>query len=83
MGHAQKLPHPLTRRPHDGLGGCTGSQNKQPNPSIDGASSGAPPKPTNALELGQGPLSDGPNEGPLPKLGTLPMPQPMVVEGPP
>jgi hypothetical protein len=31
---------------------------------IDGGSGGAPPKEINPLELGQGPLSDGPNEGP-------------------
>jgi hypothetical protein len=50
-------------------------------PPIDGGSSGAPPKPTNSPELGQEPLSDGPNEGPPPKLGMVLVPRPMAIEG--
>jgi hypothetical protein len=49
-------------------------QTEQPDPPIDGHSGGTPPKPTNSLELGQGPLSAGPNEGPSPELDALPVP---------
>jgi hypothetical protein len=56
-------------------------QTEQPDPPIDGHSGGMPPKPTNSMELGQGPLSTGPNEGPSPELGVLPMPQCMAIEG--
>jgi hypothetical protein len=42
-----------------------------------------PPKPTNSLELGQEPLSSGPNEGLRSSLDALPLPQSMVVEGQP
>jgi hypothetical protein len=41
---------------------------------IDGRSGGTPLKPTNSSELGREPLSDGPNEGPPPKLGMSPCP---------
>ena len=44
---------------------------EQLNPPIDGRSGGAPPKPTNSLELGQEPLSGGRNEGPLLELSAL------------
>jgi hypothetical protein len=47
---------------------------EQLDPRIDGCSGGSPPKPTNSPDLGQEPLSDGPNKGPPPKLGALPMP---------
>jgi hypothetical protein len=47
---------------------------EQPDPSIDGRSSDAPPKPTNSLELGQEPLSSGPNKGLHPRLDALPAP---------
>jgi hypothetical protein len=55
------------------LGAAPAPKIEQLNPRIDGCSSGAPPKPTNSLKLGREPLSDGPNEGPPPKLGMLPM----------
>jgi hypothetical protein len=55
-------------------GATSAPQTEQLDPSIDEHSGGAPLKPTNFLELDQEPLSDGPNEGPPPKLGTLPMP---------
>ena len=47
---------------------------EQLNPLIDERSGGAPPKPTNSLELDLEPPSNGPNEGPLPKLSVLPTP---------
>jgi hypothetical protein len=56
---------------------------EQLDPLIDEHLGGAPPKLTNFLKLGQEPLSDGPNEGPPPKLGMVPMPPPMDVEGQP
>ena len=56
------------------------TQMEQPDPSIDGRSGGAPPKPTNSPKLGREPLSGGPNEGPPPKLNALLAPQPMAVE---
>jgi hypothetical protein len=49
-------------------------QMEQLNPSIDGYSGGAPPKPTNSLELGREPLSGGPNEALSPELDMLPTP---------
>jgi hypothetical protein len=49
-------------------------------PPIDGRSGDAPPKPTNSLELGWEPLSDGPNEGAPHKVGTLHALRPMAAE---
>jgi hypothetical protein len=56
------------------LGAMPAPQLKQPDPPIDGRSGDAPPKPTNSLELGQEPLSSGPNEGLCSRLGVLPIP---------
>ena len=58
-------------------------QTEQLDPLIDGGSGGAPPKTTNSLDLGREPLSHGPNEGPPPELGVLPVPRPMDAEGQP
>ena len=58
-------------------------QIEQPNPLVDGRSGGALSKPTNSPELGWEPLSGRPNEESPPKLGALPMPQPMATEGQP
>jgi hypothetical protein len=54
---------------------------EQPDPAIDGHSGNMPPKPTNSLELGWELLSDGPNKGPLPELGVLPVPRPVAMKG--
>jgi hypothetical protein len=55
-------------------GAMPAPQMEQLNPSIDGYSGGAPPKPTNSLELGREPLSGGPNEALSPELDMLPTP---------
>ena len=54
-------------------GAASAPQTEQLDPPIDGCSGGGPPKPTNSPELGQEPLSGGPNEGPLLELGMLPV----------
>jgi hypothetical protein len=79
--HAQKPPWPLTRRPHNSLGGYTGSLDREP--PIDERLGGAPPKPTNSLKLGRESLSGEPNEGPLLEFGALPATQPIAIEGRP
>jgi hypothetical protein len=59
-------------------------QMEQPDPLIDRHSSDVPPKPTNeGLELGQEPLSSGPNEGLYSRLDMLPTPRSMDTEGQP
>jgi hypothetical protein len=55
------------------LGSMPAPQMEQLDPSIDGAQAAHPQKPTNSLEDRE-PLSDGPNEGPPPKLDALPVP---------
>ena len=55
-------------------GATLAPQMEQLDPPIDGHSGSTSPKPTNPPELGQEPLSDGPNEGPPPKIRALHMP---------
>jgi hypothetical protein len=64
-------------------GAALAPQTEQLDPPIDGHSGDAPPKLTNSPELGREPLSDRQNEGPPPKLGTVPMPPPLDAEGQP
>jgi hypothetical protein len=73
MGHTQKPPLLLVRRPHNGLKVCAAYPNRATRPPIDGRSGGASPKkPTNSPKLGQEPLSSGPKKGLCPSLGALP-----------
>jgi hypothetical protein len=65
------------------MGAALTPQIEQFDPPIDGHSGDAPLKPTNSLELSQKLLSDGPNEGPPPKLSVLPAPRPMAADGRP
>ena len=53
---------------------------EQPDPRSTDAQVEHPLKPTNSLELGQEPLSSGPNEGLYLRLGALPTPRSMAVE---
>jgi hypothetical protein len=55
------------------LGATLAPQTEQPNPLINGRSGGASPqeKPTHSPELGQEPLSSGPNKGLRPSLSEL------------
>jgi hypothetical protein len=65
----------LVERPHNGRGAMPAPQKKkEPEPPINGCSGRHTPTPTSSLESGREPLSGGPNEGPLPKLGALPVP---------
>jgi hypothetical protein len=52
-----------------------------PTPQSMGARVTHPLKPTNSLELGREQLSSGPNEGPRLRLGMLPTPWSIAVEG--
>jgi hypothetical protein len=59
-------------------------QTEQPDRLIDGHSGGASPiKPTNSPELGQEPLSDGPNKSLCLSLSVLSLPRSMATEGQP
>jgi hypothetical protein len=62
------------------LGVVLAPQMEQPDPQSTGARVERPPKPTNFLELGQEPLSSGPNEGLCLRFNALPMPRSMATE---